>query len=830
MKELFLAKKNKRNSGFSLVELVVAIGILAVISTIVAFMMTSSSKNYGRMSVETQLQSEAQLVANAISEYAIDSYDAKNQCSVSINSIYDNTENKVLVLYSKERNGVEYNYVITRTAENKLYLGERSKNPGDAWSGFTFSLLGNYITDFTVDTSHVDKENIINFQLTYTKNKRTYNGNYQVLMRNRAYADKDTKNNNNNDSMKLILGLQPKQIYVDIIGGAPGNNYYYNEISDGGKRTLTSSGIELTSSVTSNKILTDNKVEWYLNGADENGFDLPEADLDASGNKQLSEKAYLKIVDGYNFDNSAIDDFTISVAKSVLDAEGNTVSASSKQTKVHLRRVKSIRLIAVSGSTAWKSIYDSYNGNPIKSDEVDSYAYPDAYGNYYTMVFNANIIQKWVPYAGGLTWKLEMKDKNSNDWVTPAASYARLQYNETDSSTTNSVIFGNSVMNGQIYKITATSKFDGSKLGEYTFGIAPRERENGGGYHGRGFYVNLNDYLKDTDFPIDTTGENGLADNKIFKDQNALSIDITADAKIEAYDKYQDAGGSCYYFIDYASSTYNQKQRFDFYSQNMVSTLDAQIAGDVVKGIKYDTRPVFVHKVAPSSDVLVITRGKSSDVKVKTDYYNIINSDYFGIYIDNDSLAGTQDFSGNLNNANSDSNPFLKVEYASSYGDAKHFVDIARITLTAKDSQVYNANPITVRFTADDYYKLCFMPDEAGAKYKYSDYITNSIAVSGSYGWTGYTRSATDYTVYIANVVGQNVFISGPSTTVGTCKFPLEDVKKATSSKPKSIGGYDSDGKYISNIAKAYMNGSKYMCEYNGNTYTYNQTYHYWSN
>ncbi|MGN0249709.1 MAG: type II secretion system protein J, partial [Lachnospiraceae bacterium] len=36
MNDLFVAKKNKRNSGFSLVELVVAIGILAVISTIVA--------------------------------------------------------------------------------------------------------------------------------------------------------------------------------------------------------------------------------------------------------------------------------------------------------------------------------------------------------------------------------------------------------------------------------------------------------------------------------------------------------------------------------------------------------------------------------------------------------------------------------------------------------------------------------------------------------------------------------------------------------------------------------------------------------------------------
>lgn len=157
--KVFMAEKNKCNKGFSLVELVVAIGILAVISTIVAFMMTSSSRNYSKMSVETQLQSEAQLVANAISEYAIDSYDAENLCTETIDAAYDNTLSKILVLHSLDRDSNAADYVIARTAENKLYLGERTKPAGGSWSAFTFSLLGNYITDFTVDTSHVEKDN-----------------------------------------------------------------------------------------------------------------------------------------------------------------------------------------------------------------------------------------------------------------------------------------------------------------------------------------------------------------------------------------------------------------------------------------------------------------------------------------------------------------------------------------------------------------------------------------------------------------------------------------------------------------------------------------------
>lgn len=831
--KVFIAEKNKRNRGFSLVELVVAIGILAVISTIVAFMMTSSSKNYSRMSVETQLQSEAQLVANAISEYAIDSYDAENISSESLDSQYDNTLSKILVLHSLGRDSVEYDYVIARTAENKLYLGERTRPAGGTWGSYSFSLLGNYITDFSVDTSHVEKDNIIDFQLSYTKNNRTYNGNYQVLMRNRAYADKTPENDDNNDPMKIVLGLQPKQIYIDIVAGAPGNYYYINDISDGSQRSLLAREIEFKASVTSNKSLADNTVEWNLNGADSNGFELPEAGVDGSGKKLLSETAKLKIKDGYNFDNSAIDDFTISVAKSAVDSEGNTVSATSKQSKIHLRRVKSIKLVATSGSTQWKNVYDSYNGNVIKSDDVDGYAYPDSYGRYQSMVLNANVIQKWVPYAGGLTWKIEMKDIGSSTWATPAASYAKLQYNETDSSTTNSVSFGSSVKNGQVYKVTVTSKFDNSKYAEYTFGVAPREREEGGGFNSRGFFVNLNEYLENTDFH--NTGGESLnsknGDKDIFKKQTIGLIKLTSagqDGQGMAVDLKQDATtGDFYFYIDYASSMYTQGQRFDFYSKTSMFQFDVYgnaDGTDWLATIYYDMRPVYVSKVAPASDVIVLSRGKSTDIKVKTEYYNIISQEHFGVYIDNDSLAGNSEkFSNNLNSSNFDTNAYVRVEYASSYGDVKHYVDVARVTLTAKDSLVYNANPMTVRCTADDYYRASNNETER------EEYATRAHQVSGRYGWTGYTRSATDYTVYIANVEGQNVFISGPATTVGNCAFPTDDVKRATSANPKTIGGYDANGVYKSNMAQAYMQGSKYVCVYNGNTYTYNQTYHYWA-
>lgn len=820
--KVFIAEKDKRNKGFSLVELIVAIGILAVISTIVAFMMTSSSRNYSKMSVETQLQSEAQLVANAISEYAIDSYDADNISSETLDAAYDNAENKILVLHSLGRDSVEHDYVIARTAENKLYLGERTKNPGDSWSAFDFSLLGNYITDFTVDTSHVEQDNIIDFQLSYTKNNRTYNGNYQVLMRNRAYADKTPEDVNNNDPMKLVLGLQPKQIYIDIVAGAPGTSYYINEISEGSKRSLLTKEIEFKASVTSNKSMIDNKVEWNLNGADSNGFELPESVADVNGNKTLSETGTLKIKDGYDFRNSAIDDFTISVAKSAVDSEGNTVSATSKQSKIHLRRVKSINLNPTSGYTSWKSAYDDMGES---SSEAKSYAVPNSYGVYQAMVLRANVIQKWVPYGGGLTWKIEMRQKGdtSGQWQSSPSSFASLQYSETDSSTMNTVKFGSNVRNGQLYKVTVTSKFDPSVSATYIFGIAPRERETGGGFNSRGFYVNLKEFAEEYADNMPGLNYGGRAD--VLNDFRTGNITFVGEGPggggggfENSGFKVEQIGDEWYAYLDYESFQYTNSQMLNFYSNcGNIELYFKTSPSNATVTVYYWIAPVLTHRLSPSQDFLVIRRGQSEDVKIKTDYYNIVSDRYFGIYVKNNKDDAS--FGTNLSGANFDLNPYLSCTVQSSYGDVKHYVDTMRVTIKAKDSLVYNPDPMTVRFTAEDYYKLCSNDDQRKV---------NGPITDGHYGYQFYTSPCTDMTVYMANVLDQSIYIPGPATTAkmsGNSMYPLTEVN---SGKTVNIKVYKADG--TTATAKTYKSGSQFKCEYAGNTYTYNSTYYYWYN
>lgn len=820
--KVFIAEKDKRNKGFSLVELIVAIGILAVISTIVAFMMTSSSRNYSKMSVETQLQSEAQLVANAISEYAIDSYSADNLCAETLDAAYDNTENKILVLHSLGRDSVEHDYVIAKTAENKLYLGERTKNPGASWGSFEFSLLGNYISDFTVDTSHVEKDNIIDFQLSYTKNNRTYNGNYQVLMRNRAYADKEPENDNSNDPMKIVLGLQPKQIYIDIVAGAPGTSYYINDISEGNKRSLLAKEIPFTASVTSNKSAIDDKVEWNLNGADSNGFELPEAEVDGSGNKQLSKTAKLKIKDGYDFRNSAIDDFTVSIAKSAVDSEGNTVSATSKQSKIHLRRVKSINLNPTSGYTSWKSSFDEIGES---SSDAKSYAVANSYGVLQPMVLRANVIQKWVPYGGGLTWKIEMKQKGatSGQWQSCPSSFASLQYSETDSSTVNTIKFGSNAKNGQLFKVTVTSKFDTSVSATYILGISPRERELGGGFNSRGFYVNLKEFAEE--YADKMPGLNYGGNQDVLNDFRNGNITFVGEGPggggggfENSGFKVEQIGDEWYAYLDYESFQYTNSQMLNFYSNcGNIELYFRTSPSNATVTVYYWIAPVLVHRTSPSQEFLVIQRGQSEDVKIKTDYYNIVSDKYFGIYVKNnkdDSSFGT-----NLSGTNYDLNPYLSCTVQSAYGDVKHYVDTMRVSIKAKDSLVYNPNAMTVRFTAEDYYKLCSNDSQRKV---------NGPITDGHYGYQFYTSPCTDITVYMANVLDQNIFIPGPATTStmgGSGMYPLTAVNRGNE---VNVTVYKADG--TTATAKTYKSGSQYKCNYAGNTYTYNPTYYYWYN
>ena len=60
--------KKKHNQGFSLVELVIAVAILAIIMVAIASFMTSTTKSYNRAKNDAQLQQTGQELFDMISD------------------------------------------------------------------------------------------------------------------------------------------------------------------------------------------------------------------------------------------------------------------------------------------------------------------------------------------------------------------------------------------------------------------------------------------------------------------------------------------------------------------------------------------------------------------------------------------------------------------------------------------------------------------------------------------------------------------------------------------------------------------------------------------
>lgn len=58
----------KNNKGFSLIELIVSIAIMSIVLVIATTMMTNASRFFERQSAEVELQNEAQIVTNYLSE------------------------------------------------------------------------------------------------------------------------------------------------------------------------------------------------------------------------------------------------------------------------------------------------------------------------------------------------------------------------------------------------------------------------------------------------------------------------------------------------------------------------------------------------------------------------------------------------------------------------------------------------------------------------------------------------------------------------------------------------------------------------------------------
>lgn len=874
--------RKMNNKGLSILELIIAIAIIGILSVSIVHSMVSSSKTYYKSSTEAQLQSEAQLVANSITEIAIDSFSAKDKMEgsdasdfgVDDSTTYDTTDKKVLLLYSKEAGGTQYQYAVVRNKKtNNLELIERVNSSG-SWSRTPSAVLANYISDFEPDTSRVDTENMLSFKLTYQKqdasdgNIREYKGNYQVLMRNKLYAGTSTVSNNNPSQVKVSMTLVPKVIYLDVKGsqvaGETGidyvTGYHVTTINDnpGSVGTITEDishpgsavGVSLTATVMPTIYNTD--VDWKLSNVNKDYFYFIKDDgtkVDNSDDGPLTPAVKLQWDKNKNMKDLLVDSFDAIASKTVTVTQpGSTastdVTAGPKKVSIKIRRIRQMSLRPTTGMTTWQKEFTTDCGG-TQSAEATYYA-KIAGNGYENMIIQSSALAPNVENGGGIEWKLSMKMSETEPWreITSADDmrlYARLTPGNPSIANGGlaTISFGSAAANGQLYKIETTSTWDQTRSASMIIGVAPRGGGNSDGFYSRGYYVDLLSWVQSN--PKYT----GVTDLQNVTVKSSGGTSEAASYKIVQRD------GRWYLLYDYNAAYYSGEQRLNFYQAlqdlqleivnqtgnlgniNAPNGTDKGATGNI---LHYYTLPVYVNKIAPTVERMVLKKGDARTLNVQTAYYNLHDSSFFGVYIGDDGDA--EAMKENLNKSGlNESNQYLAFSIdPSQYGGLYTYRDSIKTNLSVKNTtRAYNPNPMKVRLTADDYYVLSkYGADSNNSNGTPTSAGSAEVKIGSGENMQLYKSSYVDYIVYIANVAGADAFVSCPATgdadsDVRWATFKANVDGANSRNNAVDVNGYNANGDLVRGIGQAYKDGNKYKLIYKGVEYTYNQTYKYWA-
>lgn len=198
-------RRKLNNKGLTLIEMVVAIAIIGIFSTVVMTFITSGANFYRKVSITTKLQSDMQTTLERI-ENAIMDTDMKityTSGGTSIGNDLNNTTavDKQLLLESVDQNNSDTNNadgkkhpviaIAWSAADQKLYYAEgyRSGDTLKGIDGTSRAVLTENVSGFQVDISKAKSEGIVLFRLTLKKGDKEISQLYTVTLRNRVTTD-----------------------------------------------------------------------------------------------------------------------------------------------------------------------------------------------------------------------------------------------------------------------------------------------------------------------------------------------------------------------------------------------------------------------------------------------------------------------------------------------------------------------------------------------------------------------------------------------------------------------------------------------------------------
>ena len=795
-----LKGRKLNNRGFSIVEILVAMAILGVVSlTIYSFMMTGS-RFYQKASSDADIQSEAQLVANTISDLIIDcevniSYD--DQISNSINSDAGSIQALGRTL---EISNTDYQFLIFHDGERLFYLERRPdpSNPNiyEAYNINNSELLAENITAFDVDLSRVSGQgrgkNIVTFTMTYEEGGRSYSGNYQVNLRNAITVSANSITPQTKDPNMTRVTVSPQPITIDIKGRThpvmwvdgmsqkDGNGQPIALSDDRRERKFTANSDAVNvgrDDIYSWSISGENNTATIVSPTNEREFTIRIAEDLTS----LSIPNHFTVTAEATIPNSA----TGVKAKGVAD--------------VYYKKINKLKIVPTRGVT---------------SDKVD----PGTQA-----IFTADIDDFNLTAADRTcTWVLEYKTSDMLDYVPCTnAAYATGRV----AGTSYSVQLGSAANDSFSFRLTATSSWDDTWSDQYTFGVTELATVPGIDTASRGVEFDATSLF--------TTGEQAeTGRSSVFTAPCGHGCGIKTITggrlgNVSGQDadlfEFVQRDGRLYIYIDYDSIRYTEGARMlEIYR----ATKNLQMYFTFICEAGYTHESLAVNwnmlevNIKPAYPIsggnVLIQKGGHQDVSFTTQAYNLSKKNQIGVYLNNDNVNATE--FGMM-----DYNDYIGANYISALGNRYTLIQSGVVRLTATPEQVYyptDASP--VRMTVDNYYRMA-------VRWGNADDLKNS----------SYTFNA-----YVANVDGKDLFVRGPANnevnnwtktlvvyntvdTQGNAQVTATDTQDVDIQLDRDITVGNHTIRFHA-VKTADGKISYYEMTVDGKTYYYNTTYRYW--
>lgn len=288
----------QQNSGFSLVELIIAIAILVIVTGAVCSFIIITSRNYANGNNDISVQQEAQLALNQMSDVIIDAtqsinyvgYDESNQ---PVKALKDSEftftpEKKALIVYntatpaSGEGTEESSTYADPGTPaedsstelHNYMFYWQKSDenlyfSMADAGGSFPMPgkadcvLLAENVTEFQVDLSQVEERRVVKLKLNFKTGTRKFEMANNITVRNKVVI-------NNADieplDKRVRVNIKVKEPVVVL---EPGETFHFS-----------------TPKVTGTNLL-NKMVTWSIDGAVGEGTEMADA---ANGILKIGEK------------------------------------------------------------------------------------------------------------------------------------------------------------------------------------------------------------------------------------------------------------------------------------------------------------------------------------------------------------------------------------------------------------------------------------------------------------------------------------------------------------------------------------------------------------